>query len=87
LRLDLFLKLVGAAKTRSQATRLLQTGRVTLGDRAIKSSHEVAVGEKYVLQRLAGKDEYEVLAIPPGVSLSKKDRIHFVKVEKTHEEF
>jgi ribosomal 50S subunit-recycling heat shock protein len=87
LRLDLFLKLVGAAKTRSQATRLLQTGRVTLGVSPIKSSHEVSVGEKYIVQRLAGKDEYEVLAIPPGVSLSKKDRSLYVRVEKTHEEF
>jgi ribosomal 50S subunit-recycling heat shock protein len=90
VRLDLFLKLVGSAKTRSQAARLIVSGRIQAFSAAspaahLKPSHEVIVGQRYRVERVAGWDLVEVLAIPPGKSVAKKDRPTYVKVEKTQE--
>lgn len=87
MRLDLFLKLVGIAKTRSLAARLVTTGRLqrlseSTGAR-LKPAHEVAVGERYRSERVAGFQEWVVLAIPEGRSLAKKDRADYIQVEKS----
>ncbi len=88
MRLDLYLKLTGVAKTRSLAARLVTGGYlqavnspgVTAG--RLKPSHEVQVGERYLVERAAGADHLEVLAIPEGKSLAKKDRALYLKVER-----
>ena len=86
VRLDLFLKLVGAAKTRSQAAHLINSGHLQLmtasSGSPLKPAHEVAVGERYRSERVAGFDLLEVLAIPEGRSLAKKDRALYIHVEK-----
>lgn len=86
MRLDLFLKLTGVAKTRSQAARLVTLGRLLRvppppGGR-LKPSHEVSVGERYRIERAAGSDALEVLAVPEGQNLPKKDRPLYLKVDK-----
>jgi ribosomal 50S subunit-recycling heat shock protein len=87
VRLDLFLKLAGTAKTRSLAARLITSGQLSLlspsSGARLKPSHEVSVGERYRVERLAGYDLLEVLAIPAGRSLAKKDRSEYIKVEKS----
>lgn len=87
MRLDLFLKLVGAAKTRSQAAHLITSGHLQFMTKStgasLKPAHEVAVGERYRSERVAGFDLLEVLAIPEGRSLAKKDRADYIKVEKS----
>jgi ribosomal 50S subunit-recycling heat shock protein len=85
MRLDVFLKLVGAAKTRNQAARMVSDGRVKKGvpdTRPLKPSHEVVAGQAYRIERPAGGELLTVLAVPPGKSLAKKDRSLYVGVEK-----
>ena len=79
MRIDLYLKLIGAAKTRSQAARRVDNGRVRLQGHAgtLKNSHEVTPGERYEVDKPAGTDVYEVLAVPPGNSLAKADRAKY----------
>jgi ribosomal 50S subunit-recycling heat shock protein len=87
VRLDLFLKLVGIAKTRSLAARLVTTGRLqrlsSPAGARLKPAHEVEVGERYRSERVAGFQEWVVLAIPEGRSLAKKDRADYIQVEKS----
>ena len=77
----MFLKLVGAAKTRSQAARMVDNGRIRLVGYGgnLKNSHEVTPGERYEEDKATGMDVFEVVAVPPGNSLSKKDRPLYVK--------
>ncbi len=90
MRLDVFLKQVGAAKTRSQAARMVTDGRVKPGApdaRPLKPSLEVAEGQTYRVERSSGEDLLAVLAVPTGKSLPKKDRSLYVRVEKLHGTF
>lgn len=86
MRLDLYLKLMGVAKTRSMAARLITGGHLQAVNAPgfvagrLKPSHEVVVGERYQVERVAGADHFEVLAIPEVKSLAKKDRALYIKV-------
>jgi ribosomal 50S subunit-recycling heat shock protein len=80
-----YLKLIGAAKTRSQAARMVDNHRARLVGYGgnLKNSNEVFPGERYEVDKATGMDVFEVLAVPPGNSLSKKDRPLYVKHTQT----
>ncbi len=74
MRIDLFLKLIGLAKTRMGAKRLCDLGKVLLGSQTLKPSHETVVGETLEIVLPKKKVQIKVRAIPAGKSVSKQDR-------------
>ena len=79
MRVDLFLKCVGVTKTRMEAKRLCDREMVLLEGKPLKPSHELLAGELLEL-RIPGREKsLRVLAIPPGKSVSKKDRPLFAE--------
>ncbi len=70
MRLDLFLKCVCLAKSRSLASKAIEDGRVTLNGSAVKPSREVKPGD--VLEMTSGNifRVLKVLDVPKG-QLSK----------------
>ena len=71
MRLDKYLWAVRLYKTRSLAADACQCGKVRLaegvgGERELKSSHEVKIGERYRLNLDQLHKEIEVLSIPPN---------------------
>ncbi|HET9870460.1 MAG TPA: S4 domain-containing protein [bacterium] len=78
MRLDLYLKLMGFAKTRMAAKRLCDARRVLVADRSVKPSLELAGGEHLTLFFPQKEVRAQVLALPPGKSVAKKDRPLYV---------
>jgi ribosome-associated heat shock protein Hsp15 len=70
LRLDLFLKNICLAKSRSMAGKAIDEGRVTVNGARVKASREVRVGD--VFEIAAGRTcrTLKVLDVPSG-QLSK----------------
>ena len=71
MRLDKYLWAVRLYKTRSLAADACQCGKVKLaegvgGERELKPSHEVKIGERYSLYLDQLHKEIEVLSIPPN---------------------
>lgn len=71
MRLDKYLWAVRLYKTRSLAADACQCGKVKLaegvgGERELKPSHEVKIGERYCLNLDQLHKEIEVLSIPPN---------------------
>ena len=71
MRLDKYLWAVRLYKTRSLAADACQCGKVRLaegvgGERELKPSHEVKIGERYRLNLDQLHKEIEVLSIPPN---------------------
>jgi ribosome-associated heat shock protein Hsp15 len=71
MRLDKYLWAVRLYKTRSLAADACQCGKVRLaegvgGERELKPSHEVKIGERYSLNLDQLHKEIEVLSIPPN---------------------
>lgn len=71
MRLDKYLWAVRLYKTRSLAADACQCGKVKLaegvgGERELKPSHEVKIGERYSLNLDQLHKEIEVLSIPPN---------------------
>ena len=84
MRIDLFLKLMGIAKTRMIAKRMCEKAQVLLEGKPVKPSAEVKVGE--ILQILIPEREgkVQILEIPQTHSVAKHDRALFIKkIEKT----
>ena len=74
MRVDLFLKLIGLAKTRMIAKRLCDLGKVLSGDKILKPSHELAVGETLEIVLPKKKVRITVKTIPAGKSVARQDR-------------
>lgn len=74
MRVDLFLKLVGVAKTRMAAKRMCEAGLVRRGDKPLKPSEEVLPGQALDLALPEREGRLRILAIPPGKSVARKDR-------------
>jgi len=81
LRIDLFLKTVGLFKTRAEAKRALETGRVLVAGRPVKPSHELSGGEDMLLKSPFQEVRVRVLAVPPNKSVARADRKKYVIVE------
>ena len=79
MRIDLFLKLMGIAKTRMIAKRMCEKGQVLLGGKPVKPSMEVKVGQVFEILIPEREGKIEVLGIPEGNSVAKNDRALFIK--------
>ena len=66
MRIDKYLWAVRLYKTRSMAADACANGRVKMGERELKASHEVKVGERFSLNIDQLHKEVEVIAIPPN---------------------
>jgi ribosomal 50S subunit-recycling heat shock protein len=87
LRTDLFLKLAGIAKTRMAAKRLCDSGKVLLAGKTLKPSHELEGGEDLSIDLPFKRLRLQVLGIPPGKSVPRKDRTRFAGIEETSDVF
>jgi ribosomal 50S subunit-recycling heat shock protein len=79
MRIDLFLKLMGIAKTRMIAKRMCEKAQVLLGGGTVKPSLEVKVGEVFEILIPEREGKIEVLGIPEGNSVAKHDREKYIK--------
>jgi ribosomal 50S subunit-recycling heat shock protein len=79
MRIDLFLKLMGIAKTRMIAKRMCEKAQVLLEGKPVKPSAEIKAGE--VLEILIPEREgrIQILEIPQTNSVAKHDREKFIK--------
>lgn len=62
IRLDKYLWAVRLSKTRSQATELINKGRVLINDTLIKPSREIKVGDIITILKHNAKFKYQILA-------------------------
>jgi ribosomal 50S subunit-recycling heat shock protein len=85
LRIDLYLKLIGVSKTRMAAKRLCDNGKILLGGKNLKPSHELEGGEILDVLLPFKEIKLQVTAIPPAKSVSKQDRAEFFQIESTKE--
>ena len=66
MRIDKFLWCVRLCKSRSIASDECATGKVRIGDREVKASAEVKVGDLFAVRQPPIWRSFEVLAIPPS---------------------
>lgn len=62
IRLDKYLWAVRLSKTRSQATELINKGKVLINDTLIKPSREIKIGDIITILKHNAKFKYQVLA-------------------------
>lgn len=81
MRIDLCLNRLCLFKTRSQAGRACDEGRVWLNGQPVRSSREVHPGDIIRFQDALGRTEreYEILAVPEG-SVSKTQARDMVRL-------
>ena len=66
MRIDKFLWCVRLCKSRSLATDECANGRVRIGERDVKASADVKVGDLFSIRQPPIWRSFEVLAIPPS---------------------
>ncbi len=66
MRLDLFLKAVCLVKQRSLAKKACDAGKIRIGGRALRASHQTREGEILTIRFPRRTITLEVLAIPSG---------------------
>ena len=79
MRIDKYLKLVGAFKSREQARKACNEGFVRVNGEKVKPSRSVSVGEVIEIETPVRLLKLRVLAIPKG-NVSKKDRLKFAEI-------
>ena len=79
MRIDLLLKSLCLAKTRSQAQRGCEAGGISINGRKAKPSAEVRAGDVVEIRYPRAATAIEILEIPAG-QVSRKDRDRFFRV-------
>ncbi|MCK5065520.1 MAG: hypothetical protein KAQ97_09565 [Candidatus Fermentibacteraceae bacterium] len=80
MRTDVYLKLIGIFKTRTVAGKACKAGCVLIGSRKIKSSQEICAGDILEVVKPDGSAlSIEILDIPSGKQVSRKDRSSFFR--------
>lgn len=79
VRIDLLLKSLCLAKTRSQAHKGCESGSVSVNGRKAKPSTEVRAGDVVEVRRPRAVTAVEILEIPAG-QVSRRDRDRYVRV-------
>lgn len=81
VRIDVYLKLMGIFKTRSIAGKACKAGYISIDDLAVKSSCSVKNGDLLEIVKPDGSRlSVEVLDIPSGKQVSKKDRQDYCRL-------
>lgn len=79
MRVDLLLKSLCFVKTRSQARRGCESGRVKVNGRAVKPSREIRAGDVLEIRYPARVLVVEMTDVPGG-QVPRKDRDGFIRV-------
>ncbi|GHV07366.1 hypothetical protein AGMMS50229_14070 [Campylobacterota bacterium] len=79
MRIDSFLNAVNLVKRRAIAQDMIAHNAVFIGDKPVKASREVKVGDKILLQFLTKSASYLVLEIPASRTVPKGSQDRFVK--------
>jgi ribosomal 50S subunit-recycling heat shock protein len=79
VRVDLLLKSLCLAKTRSQAHRGCDAGGVSVNGRKAKPSTEVKAGDVVEIRHPRAVTAVEILEVPAG-QVSRKDRDRYLRV-------
>jgi len=66
LRIDVFLKKICVAKSRSLAAKLCDQGKVLINGQPAKSSKDVKVGDEVRVAQGPGELTFSVLTLPEG---------------------
>ncbi len=86
LRIDVFLKLMGIFRTRSVAGKACKAGCISVDDLAVKSSTSIRTGDMLEIVKPDGSRlSVEVLDIPSGKQVSRKDRQNYCRIAGTEE--
>jgi ribosome-associated heat shock protein Hsp15 len=80
LRIDLFLKTVGLAKTRMAAKRLCEGQRILLDGLPVKPSREILAGEIIEIFLPTKNLRVKILEIPGQKSVAKHERSRYVEL-------
>jgi ribosome-associated heat shock protein Hsp15 len=86
LRIDVFLKKVCIAKSRSMAARLCEEGEVYVGGHQAKSSKEVRVGDEIRVVHGSRELIFSVVALPEG-NVSKAQASSYYRVTSQTRDF
>lgn len=84
MRIDLLLKALCLAKTRSQARKGCDAGRVTLNGARAKPSAEARAGDVVEIRYPRKVLAVEVLETPPG-QISRRDAARYYRVLREHD--
>lgn len=84
MRIDLLLKSLCLAKTRSQARKGCDAGRVTLNGARAKPSAEARAGDVVEIRYPRAVIAVELLELPSGQA-SRRDAARFYRVLREHE--
>ncbi len=79
VRIDLLLKSLCLAKTRSQAHKGCEAGSVSVNGRKAKASTEVKAGDVIEIRHPRAVTAVEILEVPAG-QVSRKDRDRYLRV-------
>jgi ribosomal 50S subunit-recycling heat shock protein len=79
VRIDLLLKSLCLAKTRSQAHKGCDSGNVSINGRKAKPSTEVRAGDVVEIRHPRAVTAVEILEVPAG-QVSRKDRDRYLRV-------
>jgi ribosomal 50S subunit-recycling heat shock protein len=79
VRIDLLLKSLCLAKTRSQAHKGCDSGSVSINGRKAKPSTEVRAGDVVEIRHPRAVTAVEILEVPAG-QVSRKDRDRYLRV-------
>ena len=81
MRIDIYLKLMGIFRTRSVAARACKGGYISVSNSAIKPSYSVNMGDRLeIVKPDASRIMLEVLKIPTGKQVSRKDRQDYFRI-------
>ena len=79
MRIDKFLNSVNLTKRRSIAQDMLDNGVVSINDKVVKASKNVAVGDIITIAYLNGEKKYQVLLLPEVKSTPKSEQDRYIK--------
>ena len=79
MRIDKFLNVVNLVKRRSIAQDMCENGAIFIGDKSVKSSKEVKVGDIIKVVRLENIRCFEVVAIPEQKTIPKSKSMDYIK--------
>jgi ribosome-associated heat shock protein Hsp15 len=79
MRIDKFLNSINLTKRRSIAQDMIDNGVVSINDKIVKASKNVAVGDIISLAYLNGIKKYQVLLLPEVKSTPKSEQEKYIK--------
>jgi ribosome-associated heat shock protein Hsp15 len=79
MRIDKFLNAVNLTKRRSVAQDMIASGVVYIGEKAVKASKNVEIGDIITIAYLKGEKRYQVLQIPTTKSTPKSKQDEYIK--------